>query len=151
MKAYDIMRWKPVAAVKNDGDAKEWAVCGFKGITRVKHDNKPFDKDSDVNIGNEHISVKANKFSLLSGKMCDGLTTFDEIWNFYESKCHSNKWAYVTADYMLYEMDITEFRAFIYEFGYLAKESEKNGGYAKIRCKAESKKMIRWLEERRNN
>ena len=45
-------------------------------------------------------------------------------------------------------MNIDEFESFVYMFGYMAKESDKNGGGWKIRCKHESKKMVRWLSER---
>ena len=147
MTATNILKWKPTN-YKNEGDAREWAVCGSKGIERVKHDAGAYDTSSDVNCGSTHISVKASKFSLMSGSLCEGLENFDAIWNLYESKCHSNTWVYVTADYIAYEMNMNEFEQFVYEFCKLERESEKNGGAMKIRCKAESKKMLKWLAER---
>lgn len=147
MTSTNIINWKPTA-VKNQGIAREWALCGSKGIERVKHDNGSYDKDSDVNCGSAHISVKANKFTLMSGSLCEGLESFDAIWNLYERKVHSNTWAYVTADFVSYEMNLEEFKSFVYEFCYLERDSMKNGGAMKIRCRAESKKMLKWLEER---
>lgn len=134
--------------VKNAGVAREWAVCRYYGICRTKHDSSAYDVDSDVNFGEKHISVKAEKFTLMSGKLCNGEETFDGIWALYESKVHSNTFAYVTKDGCVYEMNIHEFKEFVYEFCRLERESSKNGGYMKIRCRCESKYMIEWLQEK---
>ena len=145
MKTTNIKNFAP-ANVKNSGDAKEWAYCSYRGIERVKHDSKPYNVASDVEINEEKISIKASKFSLMSGKLCNGLTDFDKIWELYETNTHSNKFVYITEDFTAYEMNITEFKTFIYTFCKTEKESEKNGGAVKIRCKTESKKMIEWFQ-----
>jgi len=107
-----------------------------------------YDKDSDVNFGTRHISVKSSGFSLMAGSLCEGLTEFDAIWNLYETKAHSNEWCYVTADFTGYFMNREEFKSFVYSFCTTEKESAKNGGAVKIRCRKETAKMLRWLEER---
>ena len=147
MKSANISKFAP-ASVKNAGIAREWAVCSYVGITRVTHDHTSYDKDSDVNVGDRHISIKASKFTLMSGSLCEGLTTFDAIWALYENKTHSNTFVYVTADFTAYEMNMDEFKTFVYTFCHIEKESAKNGGAYKIRCKAESKKMLQWFNER---
>lgn len=145
MKSANIKNFAP-ANVKNNGDAKEWAYCSYRGIERTTHDSKAYNVASDVEVGEEKISIKASKFSLMSGKLCNGLTEFNEIWTLYETNVHSNKFVYITEDFTAYEMTITEFKNFVFEFCKTEKESEKNGGAVKIRCKAESKKIIEWLE-----
>ena len=145
MKTTNIKRFAPTE-VKNAGDAKEWAYCSYRGIERTKHDAKPYNVASDLEINEEKISIKASKFSLMSGKLCNGLTSFDEIWKLYETNTHSNKVVYITEDFTAYEMTITEFKTFVYTFCKTEKESEKNGGAIKIRCKTESKKMIEWFQ-----
>ena len=147
MKAINIQNFAP-ASVKNNGDRREWAVCGYEGIQRVKHDSTAYDKDSDVNVGTRHISIKASKFSLMSGTLCEGKTEFDAIWELYSRKCHSNEWCYMTENFTAYYMSKEEFRQFVYEFCHVEKDSAKNGGHSKIRCAKESKKMLDWLEAR---
>ena len=128
-------------------DAKEWAVAALMGVTRTKHDSKAYDRDSDVVAGDMRISVKSSAFTLMAGSLCEGLDTFDGIWNLYASKTHSNTFAYVTADFTAYMMNVAEFKQFVYTFCHLERESEKNGGALKIRCRKESGKMLRWLAD----
>ena len=147
MTSTNIQKFAPVNA-KNNGDRREWALCSYVGIERTKHDSKAYDKDSDVNVGDRHISVKASKFSLMSGTLCEGLTEFDAIWNLYATKKHSNEWCYLTEDFTAYFMNEEEFKQFVYEFCHVEKDSKKNGGHSKIRCAEESDKMRKWLEAR---
>lgn len=140
----NISRFAP-EGVKNNGDRREWAVCNHMGVERTKHDSAAYDRDSDVNVGNLHISVKSSAFTLMSGNLCEGLEDFDAIWALYKSKTHSNAFAYVTADMTLYLMNIDEFERFVYTFCHVEKESSKNGGKCKIRCAKESSKMLTWL------
>ena len=146
MKTANLKNFVPASA-KNAGDAKEWAYCSYRGIERTKHDAMPYNLGSDVEIGEEKISIKSSKFSLMSGRLCNGLTEFNAIWELYELNVHSNKFVYITEDFIAYEMTITEFKTFVYEFCKTERESEKNGGAVKIRCKTESKKFIAWLEK----
>ena len=43
-------------------------------------------------------------------------------------------------------MNAVEFREFLEVFCHMERESEKNGGGWKVRCRAESKKMLKWFE-----
>lgn len=132
----------------NAGIAREWSVCRYFGINRVAHDSGAYDKDSDVNVGTLHISVKASAFTLMSGSLCEGRDTFDGIWELYATRVHSNRFIYMTADFTAYMMTLDEFKMFVYMFCHTERESAKNGGAVKIRCAKESAKMLRWLEER---
>ena len=147
MKAINIQNFAPATA-KNEGIRREWALCAYEGIERTKHDHTTYDKGSDVEVGNRHISVKASKFTLMSGSLCEGKTEFTDIWELYSAKVHSNEWCYMTEDLTAYFMSKAEFKEFVYKFCKVEKESKKNGGYSKIRCKEETQEMRRWLEAR---
>lgn len=138
----------PHIDARNAGDAREWAVCSIMGAPRTKHDSKAYDKDSDVVVGAIRASVKSSAFTLMSGNLCEGLTEFTAIWNLYERKTHSNTFVYVTENFTAYIMNITEFKEFVFTFCRTERESEKNGGAMKIRCRKESAKMIRWLADK---
>ena len=133
---------------QNSGINAEIAYALACGESAHTFDHVPYNEGSDVNVGNRHISVKSSAFSLMSGSLCEGQQTFDGIWNLYESKTASNEWTYITKDGRAFEMDLNEFKAFVYEFCGTEKESSKNGGAMKIRCRKESKKMLKWLEAR---
>lgn len=135
-------------SASNMGDAKEWAFCRYYGVERIKHDNVPYDKGSDLDVNDKHFSIKASAFTLMSGNLCEGINDFDGIWTLYASRTHSNTFVYITNDFIAYEMNIDEFKHFVYTFCRIEKESEKNGGTSKIRCKKESSKMIKWLTEK---
>ena len=125
---------------RNAGIAREWALCKYFGIERVAHDSSSYDKSSDLIVDNMNISIKASAFTLMSGTLCEGRTTFDEIWKLYESRVHSDHFAYITADFDVYMMNKDEFKTFVYEFCTTERESSKNGGAMKIRCRKETKK-----------
>lgn len=147
MKAINLANFAP-ANVTNNGIRREWTVCAYAGIERTKHDHAPYDKDSDVNVGSRHISIKSSKFSLMAGSLCEGKTEFDAIWELYSRKCHSNEWCYMTQDFVGFFMNKDEFREFVYNFCALSRESKDNGGQIKIQCRKETKKMLEWLEAR---
>lgn len=131
---------------RNAGIAGEWALCRHHMVERTAHDNIAYDKGSDlVTADGKHISIKTSGFTLMSGSLCEGRDTFDGIWELYESRVRSDTFAYITADFMVYEMTISEFKRFVYEFGRMERESEKNGGAMKIRLRKESGKMLKWL------
>lgn len=142
MKPFEIQH---ISDSKNAGIAREHDLCAYYGIERTKHDNSNYATDSDINYNDLHISVKASGFSLMSGSLCKGCKTFDEIWDLYEHSVHSNAFAYVTTTYNVYIMNLATFKEFIYRFAGLEHESAKNGGGLKIKCRKESKKMIDWL------
>ena len=144
MKTYNI---EHVSDARNAGIAREHDLCSYMGIDRTKHDSTDYRTGSDIEIGNRHISVKASRFTLMSGTMCKGFTEFNDIWNLYKSTTHSNVFAYITEDYRVFEMDINEFEQFVYTFGKTETESKKNGGGVKIRLKKENKAMIEWLNK----
>lgn len=146
-KKMTVYNLAPVAA-KKPADAKEWSVCKYYGIERVSHDAKPYNEASDVDAGLKQISVKSAKFTLMAGSLCNGLTEFDDIWNLYEATTHSNYAVYVTEDFKGYEMTMAEFKEFVYKFCRVERESAKNGGACKIRCRSESKALIAWLNEK---
>ena len=130
---------------KNMGDAREWALCNYFGCTRCKHDKTPYDQGSDISVNGMDISVKSSAFTLMAGNLCEGRETFDGIWSLYAERVHSNTFAYITTDFTAYIMNIDEFCQFVYNFCYIERDSEKNGGKMKIRCKKESQKMRKWL------
>lgn len=139
-----VMQACPVAA-KTAGDAAEFAVAAMFHIARERHDSRPYDVASDVSCDGLEISVKASGFTLMAGSMCEGRDTFDGIWNLYAERVHSNTFAYVTADFLVYMMTLAEFELFVRTFCRVERESEKNGGTMKIRCRKESTKMLNWL------
>lgn len=133
---------------KNEGIAREWALCRHYMVERTSHDAQPYDKASDLDADGKHISIKASAFTLMSGSLCEGIEDFDGIWNLYESRVHSDTFAYITADFTVYEMTIGEFKQFVYTFARTERESEKNGGAMKIRLRKESGKMLKWLADK---
>lgn len=135
----------PMEVSRNAGDNREWSVCSYVGAERTKHDSSDYRKTSDIVVGDRHISVKSSAFTLMSGNMCEGEQTLDGIWSVYERNTHSNEFAYVTQDFVAYFMSLDEFKRFVYAFCRTERESEKNGGAMKIRCRKESKKMVEWL------
>lgn len=144
MKSFAIEKIENV----NAGIAREWALCRYFGINRTSHDASAYDVASDIEADGMNISVKASAFSLMSGSLCEGRESFDSIWELYAERVHSDHFAYVTADFVVYMMNLVEFKQFVYSFCSTERESAKNGGAMKIRCRKESKKMLAWLAER---
>lgn len=132
----------------NAGIAREWALCRYYKVERTAHDALPYDKGSDLDAAGKHISIKASAFTLMSGSLCEGRDTFDGIWELYAERVHSDTFAYVTADFTVYEMNLDEFKCFVYTFAHTERESEKNGGALKIRLRKESGKMLKWLADK---
>lgn len=61
----------------------------------------------------------------------------------------ANRYAYVTSDFEnAYIMSREEYTEFVNEFGTVTRESQRNGGHAKIRLAHEGARMKAWLEER---
>ena len=108
-----------------------------------KHDKVPFYMDSD--IPEYDMSVKSSGFTLASGNINMG-DTFDEKLADFCSRVHSNKFAYVTVNMVAYIMNKDEFEKFLRTFAYMDRDSKKNGGLTKIKCRKESKKMLDWFE-----
>ena len=110
-----------------------------------KDDHVPFYMDSD--IPEYSMSVKSSGFTLASGKVNMG-ETFDEKLADFFGRVHSDKFAYVTVSMVAYIMDRNEFEQFLRTFGYMDRDSQKNGGLLKVKCRKESKKMLNWFEAR---
>ena len=110
-----------------------------------KHENLKWDEGSD--LPEQNMSVKGARFSLCAGGQLKG-KNIHEMLNDYFARVASTRFAYVTCDYVAYEMDAKEFRMFLECFGTLEKESTKNGGKIKVKAKSESAEMLKWLEER---
>lgn len=136
------------STARNAGIAREHDLCAHMGIDRQHHDSTDYRTNSDICAHGMNISVKASAFTLMSGNMCEGKTNFDDIWTLYKSTTHSDTFAYITEDYTVYMMNIAEFEQFVYMFGRTERESEKNGGQMKIRCRKETRKMVEWLAAR---
>lgn len=134
-----------ISALSNAGQARQQdLIFALTGEVR-KPDSVPFDMDSD--IPEFSISVKSARFTLASANVLAS-TTFEGQLNEFSERVHSDKFAYVTKDYAVYIMDKVEFLAFCNEFCAWEQESEKNGGAYKVRCRNESKRMIKWLQAR---
>ena len=146
MKKIDLTAYAIARMTNNNGINKEWLFGAAFGIERSTHDHTRYDMASDYMVDGIGYSVKASHFTLMTGSLCEGRTTFDGIWNLYESKVHSDRFVYITDDCTAYIMTLAEFKQLVYEFGRLERDSSKNGGHAKIRCLRESKKMREWFK-----
>ena len=138
-----------VSTKKNNGDrAEENFDFAMNGFISGK-DSLGYDVADDVTHNGIGYSVKSNHFSLASANLIKGETMTEKL-NYYFETVHSTKAVYVTKDNIAYIMNMNEFREMLEAFGTLERESNKNGGGLKVRCKAESKKMRDWLAERAN-
>lgn len=131
----------------NKGINKEWSLGEYYGIHRRKHDHTPYNEGSDFEVSGMKISVKSPKATLMSGRYCTDCEDFEAILKKYLETTHSDTVVFITDDFEAYYMNMKEFSKFIQCFGYLKKDSERNGGYTKIAILAESKKMKRWLDK----
>ena len=128
-----------------EGINKEQCLDYHYNRRHGNHDNLKWNEGSD--IPEQHISVKSAKFSLCAGGQLAG-ETIKEMIDDYFARVASLVFAYVTKNYEVYEMNATEFRAFLEQFAYISRESETNGGKSKIKAKSESKAMLEWLRAR---
>lgn len=132
-----------ISTLSNAGQARQQDLTyALTGEIR-KPDAVPFDMDSD--IPEFSISVKSSRFTLASASALSA-TTFDGQLDEFSERVHSEKFAYVTKDNMVYIMNKVEFLDFCHEFCGWEQESKKNGGAYKVRCRKESKRMIKWLQ-----
>ena len=129
---------------KNNGQHAEQILAYTLTGNIRKHDNLPFDQGSD--IPEFHMSVKSSGASLMGARLCTK-DTKDGIIDEFVTRSASECFAYVVADFSVaYIMSRTEFKEFATEFGYLTKESTKNGGGSKVALLKQSKRMIQWFE-----
>lgn len=109
------------------------------------HDNVPYNKGSDIPEYN--ISIKSSAFTLASARLIKGNTVSEQL-AYYMEHTASKKVVYVTKNYDGYVMNMQEFADFVTEFGYITRESAKNGGGLKVRARKENKTMLEWLAVR---
>lgn len=96
-------------------------------------DNRPASESGDY----LDIQIKSARATVCKGTDLEGYLAMDA----------ANRYAYVTNDFKTaFIMTKTEWKQFVYKFGTVARESQKNGGKEKIRLKTESKEMREWLE-----
>ena len=116
----------------NDGQHKEQVARYTLTGEICKADNLPHDCGGDIG----KLQVKSSKATICKGT---------DLLSYLEQD-GATAWGYVNADATeMFVMNKAEWVAFCEAFGYVTYESEKNGGGAKMRLKAESKKMMAWL------
>lgn len=125
----------------NEGINKEQCLDFHYNGKHDKHDNLPWNEGSD--LPEQRMSVKSAKFSLCSYGQLNG-DGFEAKLDDFFARVASIRFAYITKEYVVYEMNATEFRMFLERFSYLS-EVKKSGG--KIKGKGESKIMLEWLAE----
>ena len=131
-----------IITCKTNGDTAQQTVNFYHTGKTERHDSRPWYEGSDI----EEIagSVKSSGFSLADGRTNRG-ETLDEKWSDFRARTASRVFIYVTAENIGYYMDIDEFESFVKTWCYISRESSKNGGRSKVRCKHESQKMRNWL------
>lgn len=117
---------------KNNGQHLEQCFRFTLTHEIVKADNKPATECGDV----FDIQVKSAKATVCHGTDLKAYLEMDA----------AKRYAYITKNYVAYIMTKEMWFDFCTTFGYIAHESEKNGGAEKIRLKSESRMMIDWLE-----
>ena len=131
------------------GINKEWCLSQHLiGQHPIKHDHTAWNIGSDIEP--LKMSVKSNRFSLTSGGQLRG-NSKAEMLNDYFARVASTVFAYVTDTYEVFEMDATEFRAFLEVFTYEECDSSSKGGKLKLRAYRETRnnnEMLNWLYER---
>lgn len=139
------MQLQPCTDARNAGIAREHAFASACGIEKRHHDRARYDRESDVVAGGIGYSVKAARFTLMSGSACDGRDTLAGIWDLYAARVHSERFVYVSDDWTAYIMTLAEFRTLVFQFCTLERESTQNGGGYKVRFPRETKKVRAWL------
>jgi hypothetical protein len=119
---------------RNHGQNAEQSIRFHLTGEILKADNLRFDKGADV----LNFQVKSAKASICKGTDLERYLDLDA----------SDLYIYATRNGTAYVMEKAEYIAFVNAFGYITRESEKNGGAEKIRLRDESKKMLAWLEEK---
>ena len=119
---------------KNLGQNAEQSIRYLFTGEICKADNIPFNKGSDI----LNFQIKSAKATICKGTDLEKYLNLDA----------STAYIYASKGGFGYIMDRAEYIAFVNAFGYVTRESEKNGGKEKIRLRDESKKMLAWLEEK---
>lgn len=130
-------------AYKNHGEFCESIAKFHRGLEYLVNPATSYDKGSDIEELN--ASVKSSNASLADIFGND----FDTIANIYFENVHSELWIFIVDigdEINEYHMNKEEFRLFLYTWATLKVDSGK-AKLMKIRFKAVSGKMIKWLEE----
>lgn len=134
--------------IKNKGIRAQANMTVACGLTYAAHDGKSYDSASDIEYMGHHISVKAYHFTLMSGTMCEGKTTVNDIWDVYARTTHSDRFAYVLGE-TAYIMNIAEFEKFVKLFCEIERESNhsdrQHTGNVKVRAKRCENNMRKWF------
>lgn len=134
--------------IKNKGIRAQANMTVACGLTYAAHDGKSYDSASDIEYMGHHISVKAYHFTLMSGTMCEGKTTVNDIWDVYARTTHSDRFAYVLGE-TAYIMNIVEFEKFVKLFCEIERESNhsdrQHTGSVKVRAKRCENNMRKWF------
>jgi len=134
--------------IKNKGIRAQANMTVACGLTYAAHDGKSYDSASDIEYMGHHISVKAYHFTLMSGTMCEGKTTVNDIWDVYARTTHSDRFAYVLGE-TAYIMNIAEFEKFVKLFCEIERESNhsdrQHTGSVKVRAKRCENNMRKWF------
>lgn len=120
---------------KNNGQHCEQRLIYTLSGEMRKADNKPYTVGGDYG----DIQIKSARATICKGT--------DLIKHLEEDG--ANRYAYVIDELdIAYLMNTAEYFDFCMNFGYITRESSKNGGAEKIALKWESKALLQWLADR---
>lgn len=120
----------------NAGEYVEVLCKMANNLPAIKDASTPYNVESD--IPEYHASVKSSKATLVNKVLAE---TFEKSLDVYFANTVSSSFWYGSVDNNLltiYKMTAPIFRKFLEKFGYLDSK--------KVRLKAESKMMIKWLQ-----
>lgn len=126
----------------NGGELKEALFKACMGFEAKKDACGAYDKTDDV--PELCASVKSSKATLVNKVLG---YDFESVKRHYFATCHSTLWVWVSIhdeELTAYHMDAAEFENFLNNWASFDKDRKV------IRFKAESGRMLRWLEERAN-
>ena len=135
-------------AYKNKGETIESIAKFYRGMYTDVNDNVSWENGSD--IPSEYASVKSSEGSL--GRSIGGrYNSVNDKIKTYFAHTHSKvfiwiEWNPETEEVTEYQMNKSEFGAFVQKFTRICNNSEHND--IAIRFRKTSKKMINWLEEK---
>lgn len=127
MKKFKIEK---ISTLRNNGQACEQDL-------RYYFTNKIERPDNKANAADIFdIQIKSARATLCKGTDLEGYVYNNE----------ANRFAYVTAERMVYIMNKDEFYLFACEFATVTTDSAKNGGNKKMRLRYETPALLAWLE-----
>lgn len=119
-----------ISTLKNNGQACEQDLR-FALTGRIE---RPDNRKGETDIFD--IQIKSARATL-----CKGTNLEDYVYS-----NEANRFAYVTAERVVYIMSKDEFYLFACEFATITTDSSKNGGSQKMRLRYETPTMLAWLE-----